>query len=119
MSPGARIAIFSASAVLATAAPAQGATTIGETFAPAANCVSGTSSFQTGSPPPPAPQFAAPTAGVITSWSFQAGSPAPDIMRLKVGRHVTGDSYLTVARSDLQVPLPNQLNTFATTLAVQ
>src|SRR5688572_25910754 len=90
--------------VLAVAPTGAGAaTTLGQTFAPG-SCASNTY-IQTISP---ANNYRAPHAGVITSWSHQAGPVAPTQLRLKIARPGPGanfafDAPITiVGQSDLE-----------------
>jgi hypothetical protein len=96
---------------LATPAVASGATLIGETFPPGtAACASDHSELQTGSP---GGHYAAPSAGVITSWSFQAHvSMVPTVLKLKVGRPVGGNMFTIVGESAEKSPIANALNTY-------
>ena len=100
---------------------ASAAVTLGETFTPTDECntTMGTTYLQLGSPPSPAPQFAAPTPGVITSWSSRAASVAPTQMKLKVGRPEGGNDLRIVGESDVRAPGADQLNTYPTRVAVQ
>jgi hypothetical protein len=95
--------------------PAFGAVTIGQTFAPINGC--GASTFvQSASP---SDQYAAPTPGVITSWSYQAGTSPPSELRLKVARAAGGDDFLVVGESDFVAPLPGVLRTYPARVQVQ
>jgi hypothetical protein len=60
----------------------------------------------------PANRYAAPSAGVITSWSHQAG-PGPPELRLKVARPTGGNMYTIVGESPFETPDPGVVNTFA------
>jgi hypothetical protein len=74
------------------AGPAHAATTLGQTIAPS-GC--GTSTVLiTGA----AANYAAPAAGVLTSFSVQGGA-ANDQVQLTVLRHTTGTQYTVVAES--------------------
>ena len=102
------------------AAPASAATQIGQTFAPTSTGCSGPGGseltlLQTTSP---GPSYAAPFAGVLTSWSFQAGSSPPQV-KLKVGRAAGGNSFTIVGESSLRSPTPSAPNSFPIRLPVQ
>lgn len=103
-------------ALIAAPGSAGAATQIGQTFVPTDNC-SPRTRLQSSSP---GGQYAAPFAGVITSWSFQAssaggGSP----VKLKVGRHASGDQFTIVGESEVQaIPDLDVLQTFATRISV-
>jgi hypothetical protein len=60
----------------------------------------------------PGSSYSAPFAGVITSWSHQAG-PTPTPLRLKVARPVGGNEFTIIGESSFHSPTPNQLNTYA------
>jgi hypothetical protein len=102
------------------ATPARGAVTIGETFVPTTTCAGASSTvinFQ--SAPPPAAQYESPTAGVITSWTFQSGATVPTAMRLTLVRAAPGvNTFTSVGRSAFEVPVVNQSNTYATRVPV-
>ena len=63
------------------------ATNLGTTFDPTDTCAADTTYLITGSV---GNAYTVPFSGVISHWSFQAGSGAPDSLRLKVGRAATG-----------------------------
>jgi hypothetical protein len=87
---------------------ANAATQIGQTFPPVTGCGAGTY-IQTTSP---GGQYAAPSSGVITAWSFQASATPPSPIKLKVVRPVGGTLYTVVGESSLASPVASQLNTF-------
>ena len=97
---------------LAIAAPsyASAATTIGVNFpAPTSACGTNETDLQTSSPNN---QYAAPSDGVITSWTFEAGSPAPSSLKLKVARSAGGDNFQIVGESPVKSPTANATNTY-------
>jgi hypothetical protein len=97
------------------AAPAGAATSIGEAFTPSVGC--GASTFiQSASPDG---SYAAPTSGVITSWSYQASATPPAQLRLKLGRVAGATAFLIAGQSDLQAPVANTLNTYSTRIPAQ
>jgi len=101
-------------ALAGSIAPAGAASTVGQTFTPATPC--GPATFlQTFSPDN---QYAAPTAGVITSWRFQAASPAPQV-KLKVARANGGNDFTIAGESELQTLTENTVNSFPVRLSVQ
>jgi hypothetical protein len=102
--------LLSALAAVVCSAPAGAATKVGETFAPGTNCSADSTRLQAVSASPPAPQYAAPSAGVLTAWSFQANA-APPQLKLKVGR-ASGSDFFIVGDSALQTPAANVVNTF-------
>jgi hypothetical protein len=94
------------------AAPAGAATQIGQTFLPnplGPNCSDGFTRLQGTSP---GGQYAAPSAGVLTAWSFEAG-PSPPRLRFKAAHPEGGNSFTIVGESDLRTPVPNQVNTYS------
>ena len=111
------IAALAVLALLFSAAPAGAATQIGETFEPTGNC-SPRTRLQIASPNN---KYAAPFAGVITSWSEQsssAGGESPVVF--KVARAAGGDNYTIVGQSEGKpIPDADQLNTFPVRIPVQ
>jgi hypothetical protein len=88
------------------------ATQIGETFAGATgSCDTGTA-IQSTSPGSP-PEYSAPSAGVITSWSFHA-SPiaAPTLLKLKFARPLGGNAFTIVGESPAKSPSIGALSTY-------
>lgn len=107
-------------AALTAAIPASapGATTIGQVFSPDAGGTPNLTDLQSTSP---GGQYAAPSAGVITSWSFQAGLNAaelPDQLRLKVGRPAGFNLFTIVGHSDPVAPVLKRLDTYPTQIPV-
>lgn len=117
-----RLRSLSAIAVCATVAlgvgagSADAAVTLGETFVPNSGCGTPTTGFGTTSPT--TTPFAAPAAAVVTSWSFRGAGVVPALIRFKVGRG-TPASLTTVGRSAAEIPVANQLNTYATRVPIQ
>jgi hypothetical protein len=62
--------------------------------------------------------YAAPSAGVITSWSINEG-PASGSLGFKVFRPLGGDAYLVVGHDGPRPLTPNTLNTFPVSIPVQ
>jgi Ca2+-binding RTX toxin-like protein len=109
-------AVLVATALLAAPSGASGATTIGETFTPTNLCNSNSTRLQAGSP---GDQYAAPSDGVITQWSFQADS-APPQLKFKVGRSTGNLNEFTVIGQSGQVaPVANTLNSYLVQIPVQ
>jgi hypothetical protein len=102
--------------------PAGAAVTIGETFTPGGttDCNNGFSWIGDPSPAPPAAQYSAPSDGVITSWSFEAGATGTPQVRLKVYRP-TGvtEEFVTVGRTGHEHPFPAATNTYETRIPVK
>jgi len=92
---------------LAAPGPASAATQLGETFVNSGFCDPFFTELQTTSPGNP---YAAPTRGVITSWSYQADATPPQV-EFKVGRSVGANDFLIVAESGLETIAPNELHT--------
>jgi hypothetical protein len=98
-------------ALIAAPGGASAATTIGETFpAPSSACGTNETILQTSSPNN---QYVASFDGVITSWTFQAGSPAPDSLKLKIGRSAGGANFLIVGESAEKHPFADTSNTYS------
>jgi len=99
---------------LATASSAPAATQIGETFAPTEPLGNGFTTLQSSSP---GGQYAAPFAGVITSWSHRTGTGAQQL-KLKVGRPTGGSSFTIIGGSPTETAAPNAFNSFPTRIVV-
>jgi Ca2+-binding RTX toxin-like protein len=115
------VTVLAGSALIAVPSGASAATQIGETFVPSAFCDTSRTRLQSVSP---GGQYSAPSDGVITRWSFQAGATPPDL-RFKVGRAAPGADltmnadFTIVGESILQTSLtPNTLNSFLTRIPV-
>jgi hypothetical protein len=103
--------MVAAALALLAAAPAGAATQIGENFDPSiSNCASDLTWLQSTSPEN---RYAAPTDGVITSWSHQAGSSPPSQLKFKVGRPAGADAFTIVGESGFKSPVANTLNTYS------
>jgi hypothetical protein len=107
-----RIALLAGLAGIALTVPtgASAATTLGETFVPPNAITEVSIGLQAQSP---GNQYAAPSPGVITSWSFQASFGAvPQGLKLKVGRPAGGTDFTIVGESAPKNPTASQLNTY-------
>lgn len=107
--------------MLLAVGPAAAATTIGQNDAGGAGtCGTGNTFVQTGTGPG-VPSYAVPAGGgVITSWSFQAGSTAGEKDKLKVVRPTgTANQFFVVGEDALQTMKPSALNTFSVRIPVQ
>jgi hypothetical protein len=62
--------------------------------------------------------FAAPSPGVVTSWSYHAGASVAGAVGLTMFRHVSGDTYANVGADVLRQPTANVLNTFPVRIPV-
>jgi hypothetical protein len=118
MSPGRRrqvrpfllASLLAVAALIASPGSAGAATTIGETFSDSSGaCGTNETVLQTGSPNG---QYAAPSDGVITSWTFQAASAVPDSIKFKVGRSAGGNNFLIVGESPEKTPDADTANTY-------
>jgi hypothetical protein len=106
--------VASASAVtvmLATAAQAGAAITLGQTGPPAAGgCLA---NFDRVQPPVTSGNtYVVPGTGTITSWSNNTGAGAGQIMRLKIFRQGAGSSWTAGAADVPRTLVPNTVNTF-------
>ena len=103
------LSIVTATIALSVAPSALAATQIGETFDGGnLGCPGDTTRLQAVSV---GEQYAAPTSGVITSWSHQAG-PSPFQLKFKVARPLGGTTFTVLGESMLKSPVPNTLNTY-------
>jgi hypothetical protein len=111
--PKGRIALFSCVGLIGLAAPggASAATGLGQTFTPtggAAACGDNRTWLE----------YAAPSDGTITSWSFQADG-APPQLKFKVGRPTGNPNQFTiVGESNLKIPVAGQLNSYTAQIPV-
>jgi hypothetical protein len=95
---------------------ASAATQIGETFNPTGGGPgAGATIIQTTSP---LGQYAAPFAGVITSWSYQAPASDPPELKFKATRHAGANSFTIVGEDGPRTPTAGTLNTFPTRVPV-
>ena len=92
-------------------ASATGAVIIGQTFEPTSTCETPGTILQSTSPTG-VPRYVVETRGVLTSWSFQA-PPQVVPIRFKVGANVSGDRFRIDAQSEIETPVPNELNRFS------
>jgi hypothetical protein len=115
------VGVCAVGALALAPSPAGAAVTIGETFTPTGGLQCQNDSwFQGVSPAPPAVQYSAPSAGVITSWSFEAAATAPTLLRFKVFRPTSDpEMFQVVGRSVHEHPHASATNTFETRLPVE
>ncbi|HYU59662.1 MAG TPA: hypothetical protein VEK39_02780 [Solirubrobacterales bacterium] len=106
-----RAVIAIVSVALVVPPSVHGATTIGQTFAPNQACSVGETRFQAVSPAPPAAQYAVPAPGILTSWSFHAPNPTPQI-KFKVLRPAGSGLFTIVGESEVKTPAASSLNTY-------
>ena len=100
---------------------ASAATTIGQNGAGVAGtCGAGNTFIQTGTALG-VPSYVVPAGGgVISSWSFLAGSTTGERDKLKVVRsNGTADQFVVVGESALEMMTPSTLNTFQVRIPVQ
>jgi hypothetical protein len=117
-------AVVGATAVLWVSAPAAGAATnLGETFDSPSGCAPNTTYLVTDSI---GGAYTVPSDGVISSWSFQTGATAPEVVKLKIGRVISSsdleatDTELSISGESIsQVPSASSLNTFPTRVPVR
>jgi hypothetical protein len=102
--------------VLAAPSSAVAATQIGETFVPNSDVGGTPTAIQTVSP---GGQYAAPSAGVITSWSFQAPASSVPVLKFKVARPAGGNSFTIIGEEGPQTPVAGMLNIYPTRIPVQ
>ena len=103
--------------LVAVPSGASAATTIGETFKPVApDCGADFTRLQSTSP---GAKYAAPSAGVITRWSFEAAASNVPQLKFKVGRSAGGDMFTIIGESALVTPVAGALNSYFTQIPVQ
>jgi len=107
------VSIACVAGLMARTSSAGAAAQIGETFSPTSPCPAVQTYVQLTSPQD---RYKAPFSGVITSWSFQAGTSPPQL-KLKVF-HREGTDVVIVGESATQVPVPNTVNSFDTRITV-
>jgi len=105
--------------LLLTAGSASAATTIGQNGAGGAGTGAGT--FIQTATGPGVPSYVVPAGGgVITSWSFLAGSSANEQDKLKLVRTTaTPNQFFVVGEGALETMTPNALNTFPVRIPVR
>lgn len=111
------VVLFATAALIAANSSSAGAAVkVGETFTPDGSWGGSGVLIQVGAP---GDINVVPTAGVLTSWSFEATAiePTPPL-KMKVMRHAGGDGFTTVADSALQTPMQGVLNTWPTRISV-
>jgi hypothetical protein len=100
---------------LAVSPPSVGASTsLGEIFPPPAACAPNTYIQITSG----GGSYAAPSAGVLTAWRFQAAATVPPFARLKVVRPSGGNNLTIVGQSEREVLTASAVNTFPTRIPV-
>jgi Ca2+-binding RTX toxin-like protein len=110
-SPAFLVPVVALAGSLVGPSAASAVTQVGETFPGATgSCDTGTAlqSISPGSPP----QYAAPSAGVITAWSFHATPIAPTLLKLKVARPAGGNTFTIVGESPPKSPAGGVLSTY-------
>jgi hypothetical protein len=109
---------IAAACVALTASPASAASQFGQTTG-SAPCTAPQTLFQTSSPTGP---YAAPAAGVITSWQYRSPmmSQIGRALELKVGRPAGGNTMTIVGESDRETPtIPLSDLSFPTRIPVE
>jgi RTX calcium-binding nonapeptide repeat (4 copies) len=110
-SPAFLVPVVALAGSLVGTSAASAVTQVGETFPGATgSCDTGTA-LQSSSPGSP-PQYAAPSAGVITAWSFHATPIAPTLLKLKVARPAGGNTFTIVGESPPKSPAGGVLSTY-------
>ena len=113
-------ALIAALLCVSAAQSASAAVTIGEASTLAEDCM-GTAqprTFIQGASP--AGQYAAPTDGVITSWSYGAGMVVPFPLLFRVARLTpTFNTYTNIGRSQAPSTIPGEMNTYPTQISVK
>jgi hypothetical protein len=103
---------------LAFVSVARASVTVGQLFTPTmVNCAGITEVIQTGVAS--GNSYAVPSAGVITSWSFQENSTTVAGLKLKVARSPDGANFTFVGESTAGPQTPNTVNTYPARIPVQ
>jgi Ca2+-binding RTX toxin-like protein len=110
------VAALVATALMAAPSGAGAATTLGETFTPPTSFLNDVTWLQSTSP---GGKYAAPSDGVITSWSFQAGPTPPTGLKFKAARAAGGNDFTIVGESGVVAPEVSKLNTYLVKIPVQ
>lgn len=112
------LALIAGFVVAAAPSPAGAAVQIGETFTPdpSLSACAGNTFLQSGSP---GGQYAAPFAGVITSWSYQAPASNLPQLKFKVARPAGGNDFTIVGEEGPHTPTASALNTYPARIAVE
>ena len=111
------VAVCTGSVGLAAPA-ARAATTVGQLFTPTdTGCTGPITALQTGVAS--GNSYTVPSAGVITSWSFQENSTTVGGLKLKVGRSPDGTNYTIVGESAAGPQTANAVNTYPARITVQ
>jgi RTX calcium-binding nonapeptide repeat (4 copies) len=102
---------------MAVPSGAGAATTVGETFTPTTVCFTNQTLLQTTSP---GAQYAVPSDGVITRWSFQASAAnVPTGLKFKVARPAGGNNFTVVGESTQVPPVASTLNNYFVQIPVR
>jgi hypothetical protein len=105
-----------AAIALSVPASAAGAVELGETFVPENIFTANWIGIQAASPDD---SYEAPSAGVITSWSFRAAATGvPQGLKLKVARPAGPPTFQIVGESAPENPVASTLNTYDTRVSV-
>jgi RTX calcium-binding nonapeptide repeat (4 copies) len=111
------VAVLVATALMVAPTGAGAATTIGETFTPPTACLSDTTWLQSTSL---GGKYAAPSDGVLTSWSFLAPPSNLPTLKFKVARPAGMNSFTIIGDGGMvETPLASQLNTYPIRIPVQ
>jgi hypothetical protein len=112
-----RLAVALAGCMIALAAPAHAAVTVGQSFVPTYDCTGAAgTALQTGIAS--GNSYTVPTPGVITSWSFHDGAATVPGLEFKVGRSVVGTTYQVVGTSPAGGQTPNAVGTYPARIPV-
>ncbi len=112
--------VLIAATALGIASTASAATTLGSTPASSASVLAcaGATLFVQDQSSGDSPQYAAPTDGVITSWSVMGGGVTAQLI-MKAVRETSPDNYTVIGSTPSQTVLSGALNTFSTRIPVK
>jgi hypothetical protein len=102
---------------LAFASAARASVTVGQLFTPNTDCNTPGTGLQTGVAS--GNSYSVPSAGVITSWSWEDGANTVPELEFKVARHVSGDDYTIAGTSLAGAQTANTVSTYPARIRVQ
>jgi len=103
--------------MLTLASAARASVTVGQLFTPDTDCNTPGTGLQTAVTD--GNSYTVPSAGVITSWSWDAGANTVPNLVFKVARHVSGDDYTITGTSLAGTQTANSVNTYPARISVQ
>ena len=108
--------VATAALLLAFAAPAGAATTVGQNFAPTLQVGTKATVFQLQASS--GTSYTVPFEGILTSWSFQTAA-VTEPTTFKVARPAGGSSYTVIGQGNVESPEPDRVNTYPVRIPVR